>query len=139
MTARSGALVPLTALQRAIVDLVSARGPLSAEQVRDGLAAAHPLKDSTVRTLLRRLESRGLVSHSVKGRRFLYRAEASSARVTARAVRTLIEGVWAGSSERFLTALIDEQVVAPAELERLVRKINARKLPIEPRATAAKK
>lgn len=127
MTTRNGTAAPLTTLQRAIVDLIATRGPLSAEQIREGLAPSHPLKDSSVRTLLRRLEARGLLSHSVKGKIFLYRAEASSARVAARSVRKLIDGFWAGSAERFLAGLVDEKVVSPAELERLARKIKARK------------
>lgn len=139
MAERSESQAPLTALQRALVDLVATRGPVSADQVRERLAATHPLTDSSVRTLLRRLESRGLVKHTVKGKVFLYSAEATSTRVTARTVRTLIDRVWAGSGDRFLTTLLDEHVLAPADLERALRKIRGHKLGDTSRATAAKK
>jgi BlaI family penicillinase repressor len=118
---------PLTALQRAIVDFVAARGPVTSEQVRAALQKAHPLKDSSIRTLLRRLEARGLLSHVQDGKVFLYRAETSSARVAARAVKKMIDGFWAGSAERFLAGLVDEKVLSAAELERLARKVRARK------------
>src|SRR4051812_12179264 len=57
----------LTALQQAILDVLWARGAVTAETVREALAPAHQLKDSTVRTLLRRLEARKLVTHTVDG------------------------------------------------------------------------
>lgn len=127
MTGRNTSGGPLTALQRAVVDYVAARGPVSAEQVRAGISGAHPLKDSSVRTILRRLEARGLLSHTVDGKVFLYRAETSSARVAARAVKRMIDGFWNGSAERFLAGLVDEKVLTAAELERLARKVRARK------------
>ena len=49
-------------------------GATTAEDVRASLAAKHPMKDSTVRTVLRRLEEKGYLTHSVDGRTYLYRA-----------------------------------------------------------------
>ncbi len=127
MTPRNSLGGPLTALQRAILDYVVAKGHVTSEQVREGLHKAHPLKDSSIRTLLRRLEARGLLSHTVDGKVFIYRAETSSARVAARAVKRMIDGFWAGSSERFLASLVDEKVLSANDLERLARKVRARK------------
>ena len=114
---------PLTSLQRALLDFVSAHGPCSAEQIREGLHTKHPLSDSSIRTLLRRLEARGLVSHVVSGKVFLYRAETSSRRVAADEVRRLIQGFWSGSAEQFLTGLVDEKVLSAAEIRRLAKKV----------------
>jgi BlaI family penicillinase repressor len=127
MTTSNSSGGPLTALQRAIVDYVVAKGPVTSEQVREGLHKVHPLKDSSIRTLLRRLEKRGLLSHTVEGKVFMYRAETSSARVAARAVKRMIDGFWAGSAERFLAGLVDEKVLSASDLERLARKVRARK------------
>jgi predicted transcriptional regulator len=115
-----------TGLQQAILDALSASGPLTAEQVREALRPAHRLKDSSVRTLLRRLEARGLVSHTLSGKVFLYRIEMPSTRVAAHAVQRLIDSFWAGSAEQFLAGLVDEKVLTAAELERLARKIRSR-------------
>lgn len=100
---------------------------MTADQVRTALEPTHPLKDSSVRTLLRRLEARGLLSHNVEGKVFVYRAETSSRRMAARSVKQLIDGFWAGSAERFLAGLVDEKVLSASELERLARKVKARK------------
>ena len=127
MTRRNNSAQPLTSLQRAIVDFVSAKGPSTAEQIREGLHARHPLSDSSIRTLLRRLEARGLMSHVVEGKVFVYRTEVPSMRVAADAVRRLIHGFWAGSAEQFLTGLVDEKVLSMAEIQRLARKVKGRK------------
>lgn len=80
-----------------------------------------------MRTLLRRLEARGLMSHIVEGKVFIYRTEVPSTRVAANAVKRLIQGFWAGSAEQFLTGLVDEKVLSMAEIQRLARKVKARK------------
>jgi len=42
--------------------------------------------------------------------------------VAADAVKRLIQGFWAGSAERFLAGLVDENVLSAAELQRLAKK-----------------
>jgi len=127
MTRRNTSSHPLTTLQRAILRFIEAKGPVTADQVREGLLPDHPLKDSSVRTLLRRLEARGLVGHSLEGKTFLYRAEVASTSVAAAAVRRLIDGFWKGSAEQFLTGLVDEKVLSAADLRRLAKKVGGRK------------
>ena len=127
VTRRNSSTHPLTGLQRAIIDFVSEQGPSTSEQIREGLRTKHPLTDSSMRTLLRRLEARGLMSHVVQGKVFVYRTEVPSTRVAADAVKRLIHGFWAGSAERFLTGLVDEKVLSVAELRRLAKKVKASK------------
>lgn len=125
MTVRSTR--PLTELQSAILDFVWQSGPATAEQIREGLAPRHPLKDSTVRTLLRRLEARGLLTHTTEGKVFVYRAAAQPRSIAARSVRQLIERFWAGSADQFLAGMVDEKVLTPAQIRRLADKIKNRK------------
>jgi BlaI family penicillinase repressor len=73
ITRRNTSSSPLTALQQAILKFIESKGSVTADQVREGVMRDHPLKDSSVRTLLRRLEARGLVSHTIDGKTFLYR------------------------------------------------------------------
>lgn len=100
---------------------------MTAEQVREGLSPGTRLKDSSVRTLLRRLEARGLVTHRTEGKVFIYEARTAPKSVAARTIRDLIQGVWAGSVEQFLVGMVDEKVITPAELERLAKKVRGRK------------
>lgn len=127
MTSRNTSAHPLSPLQKAILSFVESNGPVTSEQVREAVKRDHPLKDSSVRTLLRRLEARGLVSHVVEGKTFLYRAEVASTSVAAAAVRRLIDGFWKGSAEQFLTGLVDEKVLSAADLRRLAKKVGGRK------------
>src|SRR3954462_2053757 len=59
-------------LEREVMQLVWANGPVTAEAVRERLS--RPLKESTVRTVLRRLEDKGYTTHTVDGRTYVYQA-----------------------------------------------------------------
>ncbi len=123
MTQRNTHRRPLTELQQAILDRLWSSGPATAEQIREGLLPAHRLKDSSVRTLLRRLEARGYVSHRLEGKAFVYEAMLARKRVAAHGVRQIIDRFWSGSVEQFLTGMVDEKILTPAEIARLARKI----------------
>ena len=84
MTLRNIAARPLTDLQQAILDFIWEQGSATAEQVREGLWPNHRLKDPTVRTLLRRLEARGLLTHRLDGKVFCYRATVAQTRSVRR-------------------------------------------------------
>ena len=117
----------LTDLQQAIVDFLWKTGPSTAEQVREGLAPKHELKDSTIRTLLRRLEERDYLSHTVDGKVFVYRASVPPRRLAARSVRQIIERFWAGSAEQFLAGMVDEKVLTSAQIRKLAGKVKDRR------------
>jgi BlaI family transcriptional regulator, penicillinase repressor len=113
----------LTELQQAILKRLWDGGPATAEQIRESLLPKHRLKDSTVRTLLRRLESRGFLTHHVDGKVFVYRSSLPSRSLAARAVRQIIDRFCAGSTEQFLVGMVDENVLSAEEIQRLARKV----------------
>lgn len=113
----------LTELQQAILDLIWKRGPSTAEQIREGLASRRALKDSTVRTLLRRLEERDYLTHTVDGKVFVYRATIPRRSLAARSVRQLIDRFWSGSAEQFLAGMVDEKVLTHAQIRKLANRI----------------
>ena len=127
MTPRNTHRRPLTELQQAILDLLVSEGPATAEQIREGLRPAHKLKDSSVRTLLRRLEARGYVAHRTEGKMFVYEATTAPQQVAAHSVRQIIDRFWSGSVEQFLTGMVDEKILTRAEIARLAKKIAAKK------------
>jgi BlaI family transcriptional regulator, penicillinase repressor len=118
---------PLTELQQAILDHLWSNGPATAEQIRQALLPAHRLKDSSMRTLLRRLEVRGYVSHRLDGKTFVYEATMAPKRVAAHSVRQIIDRFWSGSVEQFLTGMVDEKILTPAKIARLARTISLAK------------
>ena len=127
MTLRNITQRPLTDLQQAILEFIWSSGPATAEQVREALRPRHMLKDPTVRTLLRRLEARGYLSHRVEGKVFVYRAQVPQQSVAARAVQHIIDRFCFGSVEQFLAGMVDEKVLSIEEIQRLARKVRRQK------------
>jgi len=76
-----------------------------------------------MRTVLRRLESKGYLTHVTQGRTYVYSAVEQPAMVGTRAVQLLIDRFWAGSAEAFVAGLVDHAVLSPAQLQRLSRRI----------------
>lgn len=112
-------------LERELLGIVWRRGTATADEVRAELN--RPLKDSTIRTVLRRLEEKGYVAHSVDNRTFVYRPAESPQKVAGRAVQRIVDWFCAGSVEELLVGMVDSKVVSRAELERLARRIAAAK------------
>ena len=127
MTNRNSPTHSLTELQQAILDFIWATGSATAEQVREALFPKHPLKDSSIRTLLRRLEERGFLSHRLEKKIFVYQATIPQRGVAARAVRHIIERFCSGSVEQFLVGMVDEKVLPIDEIKRLARKVKHQK------------
>ncbi len=94
---------------------------------REGLARQRPLKDSTIRTILRKLEEKGYVTHEVDGRTFVYRAVDTKRNVAVHAAQQLIDRFCGGSVEELLVGLVDNQLLQPKQLQRLAEKIASRK------------
>ena len=108
-------------LERSILSIVWRLGTVTAEQVREELN--RPLKDSTVRTVLRRLEEKGYLAHTVEDRTFLYRPAQSRQRVAGRAVKRIVDWFCEGSVEALLVGMVDSKVLDRAELQRLAARI----------------
>lgn len=115
-------------LERAILELIWAHGVQSADQVREALLAQRrPLKESTVRTVLKRLEEKGYLQHSIKNRTFLYRPLATRQAVAGRAAQRIIDWFCEGSVETLLAGMVDSAVLDRKELQRLAERIAAAK------------
>jgi BlaI family transcriptional regulator, penicillinase repressor len=110
-------------VEQLVMDYVWTSGPCTAEACREALAAERPMKESTVRTMLRRLEAKGYVSHTLEGRTFLYRAAEARENVAVRAVKHIIDRFCDGSAEQLLIGMVDHDMFDRKDLERLARKI----------------
>ncbi len=102
-------------------------GPANSEQVRLALPPRHPLKDSTVRTVLRRLQEKGYVGHRVEGRTFIYTVMEKPQNLAVRAVRQIIDRFCGGSLEQLLVGMVENEVVDREELRQLAQKIAQKK------------
>ncbi|HTU34359.1 MAG TPA: BlaI/MecI/CopY family transcriptional regulator [Candidatus Acidoferrum sp.] len=122
----------LGAVEQMVMDFVWTHGPCSADACREALKPTRPLKESTVRTILRRLEEKGFVSHEIEGRTYIYRAIEGRRNVAVRAVENIIERFCGGSAEELVLGMVDNAVIDREQLERLARKIAAQKAEASP-------
>jgi predicted transcriptional regulator len=111
----------LGALEREVLHLVWKHGPSTADFVQKSLS--RPLKESTVRTVLKRLEEKGHLTHTVDNRTFIYKAADTPGRAAARAVKRIVDRFCGGSVEEVLVGLVDTKVLDRRELQRLADKI----------------
>jgi BlaI family transcriptional regulator, penicillinase repressor len=108
-------------LEREVMQLVWAGGPMTSEAVRERLPRKP--KESTVRTVLRRMEEKGFVTHAVEGRTYVFEASRPRRDVAARAVRRIADWLCNGSVEEVLVGMVDAKMLDSAELRRLADKI----------------
>lgn len=108
-------------LEREALEIVWKHGSATADAVQKELS--RPLKESTVRTVLTRLEQKGHLSHTVENRTFIYAARESRPAAAARAVKNIIDRFCNGSTEEVLLGLVEARILDRRELQKLVDKI----------------
>ena len=114
---------PLSELEHLVMEFVWSQGSCTADQVRESLAPNRPMKDSTVRTVLRRMEKKGYIAHLVEGRTYLYRSVQPRESVAIRAVKQIIDRFCGGSVEQLLIGMVDSKLIERRELDKLAQKV----------------
>jgi predicted transcriptional regulator len=117
--------VGLGELEQAVMQLIWAGRPMTAEAVREQLPRR--LKESTVRTVLRHLEEKGYVTHMVDGRTYVFEATEARERVAAKAVRRIVDRFCNGSVEEVLVGMMDAKMFDRRQLDMLREKIEKAK------------
>jgi BlaI family penicillinase repressor len=117
-------LPPLGDLEHEILTILWAGAEMTAVGVRRKVA--RELKDATIRTVLRRLEDKGYVVHTVESGTFLYRPAESPDSAAADAVKGILDRFCGGSIERALQALVDAALVEPRELVAIAGRLRRR-------------
>lgn len=110
---------PLTDLENEVMRVVWTQGPCSVEAVYDVVSVNRDLKETTVRTLLRRLEQKGYLGHKAEGRAYLYTATEPPRSLAARAVRQIIDRFCQGSVEELVSGMVESKALSKDELGRL--------------------
>jgi BlaI family transcriptional regulator, penicillinase repressor len=115
-------------VEQLVMDYVWTHGLSSSEACREALASSRPMKDSTIRTVLRRLEEKGYLTHQVEGRTFIYRASDARQNVAVRAVKGIIDRFCGGSAEELVLGMVNNDVLDRKQLERLARRIGEKQI-----------
>lgn len=84
-------------------------------QLLEQQPAGEDLAYNTVQTLLRIMETKGLVTHAQEGRAFVYSARYSRDQSAAR----FLDRVFDGAASQLVASLLQGERISPEELERM--------------------
>lgn len=110
-------------LEREVMEFLWKHGPATGAEVRVAVGNPRNLTDSTIRTVLRRLEGKRHVRRETGGPLFLYSSVREPRQAAADAVRAVLKNFCRGSLEELLAGLVDHRLVSGAELRRLAEKV----------------
>jgi BlaI family transcriptional regulator, penicillinase repressor len=114
-------------LQLRIMQVLWDRGQATVADIHQALAADHDLAYTTMATMLRKMEARGLVRHRLAGRSFVYAPAVAADAVTRGMSDHLLERVFEGSLADMVAHLLTSREVSRAELSKIERLIAERK------------
>lgn len=117
--------IELTELQISILRLLWARGEATVADLWETLHAERGLAQTTVATLLTRLERRGVVARRAEQRQYLYRALVTEAEVRRSMVEELTDRLFEGDVTALVNHLLTSKEIAPGDLARLRSMIDA--------------
>ena len=131
MTSRTtfGARVrpPLTDLENEVMQAIWNLGKCSVEAVHRIVSRKRNLKETTTRTLMRRLEQKGYLKHESDGRAYIYRAAEPARSLAARAVRQIIDRFCQGSVEELVNGMVEAKVLNKDDIDQLEKFVRNRR------------
>ena len=113
----------LTELQLSILRLLWQRGEATVAELWEALYDERRLAQTTVATLVARLQRRGIVVRRTRDRQFLYRATITEADVQHSMVSELTERLFAGDPAALVNHLLSASDMTPGDLARVKRMI----------------
>lgn len=109
--------IPLGARERQIMDVIFGLGEASVGEVHERLP--DPPSYSAVRTMIRLLETKGLLQHRQQGLKYIYRPTQSKQTASKRALKHLVQTFFSGSPSDAVAALLESEKLSDKELAHL--------------------
>lgn len=114
-------------LQLQIMQVLWSRGQGSVAEIHAALPNGTALAYTTIATMLRKMEARGLVRHRAEGRTFVYTAAVGEDQVSRGMAEHVLDRLFGGSVEALVSNLLTTREVSRAELTRLEKLIAQRR------------
>ncbi|MGE5126038.1 MAG: BlaI/MecI/CopY family transcriptional regulator [Betaproteobacteria bacterium] len=114
-------------LQHAIMAILWARGEATTADVYEALRQDRGLALTTIATMLRKMEEKGVVAHRVEGRQFVYRPKVSEDQVRRSMVGELVGRLFGGDPKALVAHLVSENEIEPEELDELRRRFDPKR------------
>lgn len=118
--------IRLGELQLRIMKVLWDQQPATVAEVQQSLDG-EPLAYTTVATMLRKMENRGLVSHHEAGRKFLYEARVTEDQVSRSMADDFVDRMFEGRLADAVSHLLDTRDIDPQELAQLEDLLRRRK------------
>ncbi len=112
-------------VQLQIMQILWERGEATAREITDALNLAETVAHSTTQTLLRKLEAKNAVTHTVRDRVFVFRPLSQEADTRESVARDLLTRVFGGSVYGLVSHLLKHEAVSDDEMQRLRELIDA--------------
>ena len=109
-------------LELEVMKAVWKQGQATVNDVLDNID--RKLAYTTVATTMKSLEKKGLLSHQVDGRTFVYQPLVKEAEITHTMLNDLLENLFDNSAEKLVNTLLEVRQTSSAELNRLQELIN---------------
>ena len=114
-------------LQLAILRVLWTRGEASASHVHAALLEDRGLALTTIKTMLRKLEEKGVVTHRADGRTFIYQAALIESDVREGMVGYVVQRMFAGEGTALVNHLIETGEIDANELDELRARLAERR------------
>src|SRR5262245_39253747 len=125
--------IQLGDLQLAIMRVLWERKEATVADVHGALQDERGLAPTTIATMLAKLEKKGVVSHEIEGRRFIYRPLIRERDVHRSMVKDLVERVFRGDASALVNHLLSERDIAEDELTKLKALVVAKEKEVKKR------
>jgi predicted transcriptional regulator len=119
--------VTLTEAEQRLMEVLWDCGHATVAEVLAALPRNSKPAFNTVQTLLRILEQKGYLRHEAVGRAFIYHPTVKRVDASRAAVRNLLQRFFNNSAELLTVRLLEDEQIAPEELDRLQRLIHEAK------------
>lgn len=114
-------------LQLEIMKVLWAQPACTVARMHETVGKERQLAYTTIATMLRKMEERGLVTHETEGRTFLYHPAVDEQSVTKNMSEHLLDRLFEGSLADLVSHLLITRDVSQAELAKIEKLIAERK------------
>ena len=122
----------LTDLQMAVMRVLWEKQEATVAEIWEALKPERGLAQTTVATLLSRLEKRGVVAHTSRARQFIYHALVSEPEVRTVMLNDLTDRLFDGDVAALMSHLLSAREVTPGDLARVRQLVEAQQSGKEP-------
>ena len=107
-----------------ILKILWENGESTVREVYEIIREQVPIVQNTVQAMLRTMEEKGLVTHRIEGRAFVYRPTVRRERTTRNMIGKLLDHAFDGAVDQLVESLFSHRKPSAEELDRLQHLLN---------------